>query len=602
MAATIRHRGPDDCGVQVLGSAGLGHLRLAIIDLSPAGHQPMANEDNTVWIVFNGEIYNFAALRRELESRHQFRSKTDTEVLIHLYEEEGERMVDRLDGMFAFVIVDLKQQRILLARDPFGIKPLFYALDDRRLVFGSEIKPLLASGEVNRDIDISALNDYFDFDWIPAPKSIFRDVRKLLPAHTMLLDMASWQASFRRYWQPQYRPEEGRSLDSWADEAETVLSTAVRQHMVADVPVGAFLSGGIDSTLVSLYGSQSSEAPLRTFTIDFDDQAFSEAPFARQVANQIHSQAIFRQLPGESVDHLPQLATYYDEPFADASLLPTYAVSREARKEVTVALSGDGGDELFSGYLHHRWANYLSRLDLLPATVSQPLFGMAAKLTPRHLRLHNLFRRMSLSPVLRRLSVVRLPAQAMRSRLLAPEIREPAQQRYWHWNKYHDELAGLPPVTQAQFYDLLLYLPNDMLVKVDRASMAHSLEVRVPMLCRSVAEFAFRIPEETRFESGNEKRVLRHLTARHFGNKLAYRPKQGFGIPLKRWMRQYLATGGQQKIMDSRCYKSGYLDPQGVQQMIKKVNLGANRWVTHHRADELFALLVLIAWWDQYLG
>jgi asparagine synthase (glutamine-hydrolysing) len=601
MTATIHHRGPDDEGVEVRDNVGLGHARLSIIDLSSAGHQPMTNENGTVWIVFNGEIYNFLCLRRELENRHQFRSHSDTEVLLHLYEEEGERLVDRLDGMFAFAIVDLKKQQVLLARDPFGIKPLFYALDDRRLVFGSEIKPLLASGEVTREIDSSALNDYFDFHWIPAPKCIFRQVSKLLPAHTMLLDLGSWEATFRRYWQPQYRPEEGRTIDSWADEAEAVLSKAVVDNMVADVPVGSFLSGGIDSALVSLYASRGGAQPLRTFTIDFKEQGFSEGPYARSVAERIGSQAVFRTLANESVETLDRLVAYYDEPFADSSMLPTFAVSREARKDVTVVLSGDGGDELFSGYLHYKFALALSQADLMPPVFSKVVFGSAERLTPKRLRYKTVFQRLALAPNVRRLSAARLPGRPLHRDVLARELREDVDLRYWHINTYLKDLAGLPPVTQSQFYDLLMYLPNDMLVKVDRASMAHSLEVRVPILSRSVAEFAFRVPESVRFQIANDKRLLRQIVARHFDDELAYRRKAGFGIPLAGWMRQHLAQNGRERILSMNCVKSELFDRAGVEQLLNKVAAGANRWISHHRADELFTLLVFSAWWDKYI-
>ncbi len=559
MAETIRHRGPDAEGVEVHGHVGLGFRRLSIIDLSAAGRQPMSNEDGTVWIVFNGEIYNFRELRRDLESRHQFRSHTDSEVLVHLYEELGEKMVDLLEGMFAFAIHDVKRERLLLARDPFGIKPLFYSLNGERLVFGSEIKPLLASGEVNRAIDPAALNDYFDFHWIPAPRSIFADVRKLLPAHTMELDLRTWETRSRRYWKPEYRPVTGRTLDDWADEVEAELDRSVRAQMVADVPVGTFLSGGIDSTLVSRAGALASREPLRTFTIDFANEQYSEQPFAAQVAQAIDANATVRRVESEAIDHLPRIVEFYDEPFADSSLLPTFAVSRVTREYVTVALSGDGGDELFSGYWHYWLGHQVSRLDVAPAWLSRLLFGSVTRLLPAKSRLHQWGRRLALTPDLRRLSSAWLPGRTFHSEVLEPDLRQNGQSRFWHAHEYLGELQGLPPVTQMQMYDLLLYLPNDMLVKVDRASMAHSLEVRVPFLTPRLADLAFRIPDDVRFRPGSEKRVLRHLVARHFGDELAYREKKGFSVPLRSWMMEFAHGPQAERLQNSAAVQAGVL-------------------------------------------
>jgi asparagine synthase (glutamine-hydrolysing) len=601
MAATIRHRGPDDEGVEVQGQVGLGFRRLSIIDLSPAGHQPMSNEDGNVWIVFNGEIYNFHSLRNELEPRHRFRSQTDTEVLVHLYEERGEAMVDALEGMFAFAILDTKRQRLLLARDPFGIKPLYYSLDDQRLVFGSEIKALLASAEVSRAIDPAALNDYFDFLWVPAPRSIFADVRKLQPAHTMAVDLRSWQTRFRRYWKPEYRPVAGRTLDDWSDEVQAELDRSVRAQMVADVPVGTFLSGGIDSTLVSRGAALASEEPLRTFTIDFANQQFSEQPFATQVAMAIHANATVRRTEPEALDHLPQIVEHYDEPFADSSLLPTFAVSRVTREYVTVALSGDGGDELFSGYRHHLLAHQVSRLDAVPEWLSRLLFGAVTGLAPAKTRVHQWGQRLALSPDLRRLTTSWLPGRSYRAAVLSPDFRQNGESRYWHANEYLTELVGLPPVTQVQMYDLLLYLPNDMLVKVDRASMAHSLEVRVPFLVPRVAELAFRIPEEIRFKSGDDKRVLRRLVARHFGDELAYREKKGFGIPLRSWMTEFARGTQAARLEICAAVRAGVLDAKGVRTLLDDVRARRSRWHVD-RSEELFALIVFATWWDRYLN
>jgi asparagine synthase (glutamine-hydrolysing) len=600
MANTIRHRGPDDEGCEVLGQAGLSFRRLAIIDLSPAGHQPMKNEDGQVWIVFNGEIYNFQELHSQLKDRHQFRSRSDTEVLLHLYEEHGAGIVDLIDGMFALAIVDLRRRSVLLARDPFGIKPLYYALNDQRLVFGSEIKALLASGEVSREIDNSALNDFFDFHWVPAPRSIYKDVRKLPPAHTLELNLDTWQSRIHRYWQPTYAPQEGKSLDAWVDEVDAALEHSVKSQLVSDVPLGMFLSGGIDSTLVISEAAKDAGQSLRTFTIGFQEDTHSEVRYARQVSEQLKTDAVFRELPYESIDQLDVLSEFYDEPFADPSLLPTTAVSRVAREYVTVVLSGDGGDELFSGYTHHMLANKISRLDAAPNFLTRALFGAVAGVSPISSRAHEWGRRFAFDSDERRMSLITLPGRNLRADVLAPDRREPAQARLWHMRQSVAELRGLPPVTQTQMYDLLMYLPNDMLVKVDRASMSVSLEARVPFLSRTVADLAFRIPETVRFQPPIDKCVLRKLVSRQFGDSLAYRRKQGFGIPVLKWMRAAAEDPRvRARLLDGPAMHAGVLHPAGVERLFTSVRQGAGRFSVD-RSVELFALLVLDAWWKRW--
>ena len=602
MADTIRHRGPDDAGVHVDGGVGLAHRRLSVIDLSPAGHQPMANEDGTVWIAFNGEVYNFRALRAGLEGKHTFRSNTDTEVLIHLYEELGPAMVERLDGMFAFALWDARRRRLVLARDPFGIKPLYLAFDRERLAFGSELKPLLASGTVARDLDRAALNDFFDLAWIPAPRTVWRGVEKLPPAHVWELDLDAWRATSRRYWRPTYAPAAARSLDAWADEVSDALDRSVREQMVADVPLGAFLSGGIDSTLVTLAASRAAErGRLKTFTIAFGDDDFSERPYAEQVARALGVDASFRDVAPAAVDDLPALAEWYDEPFADPSMLPTYAVCKATRERVTVALSGDGGDELFTGYRHHGQAALVSRLDRAPGFLTGPLFGAVARAAGDDTRARDWAERLSFEPALRRLSMMRLPGRARRLALLTPPWRQRRDERLAVAEDVVRDVGEAPPVTQAQLFDLAFYLPNDMLVKVDRASMAHALEVRVPFLSRPVAELALRVPEGVRFSPGREKRILRTLVGRRFGPELAWRTKQGFGVPLAAWMRAAATPARERALLENGAVRGGILDAGAVSALFDAVRRPDDRWRVN-RSDELFSLLCFDAWWRRHAG
>ncbi len=603
MADTIRHRGPDDEGVYVDGPVGLAHRRLSILDLSPAGHQPMSNEDGSVWIVFNGEIYNFQSLRRELEGRHAFRSHCDTEVLVHLYEELGPAMVERLDGMFAFVVWDARRRRVLAARDHFGIKPLYYALDGERLVFGSELAPVLASGLVGRALDPAGVNDFFDLLWIPAPRTVYREVAKLPPAHTLELELDTWRVTTRRFWAPRYQPREGRSLASWVDDVGAALDRSVQMQMVADVPVATFLSGGVDSSLVSAAAARAvpEGERLRTFTIEFDDAGFSERPWAERVARALDADATWRTARPASLDALPTLARHYGEPFADSSMLPTWAVCAMARERVTVTLSGDGGDELFSGYRHHVMAHHVSRLDHLPSPVTRGLFGGLASVLPAGLRARDWSERLALDADWRRFSLMRLPGRATRLSLLAPGLRESREERLARFDDVVREGRGAPPVTQAQLFDIAFYLPNDMLVKVDRASMAHSLEVRVPFLSPAVADLALSIPEAVRFGRAEDKRVLRTLMARRFGHELAWRQKKGFGVPLRRWMRDAVTPEAEAALRSSEAVRQGVLDERGVASLFADIREGGGRW-RHDRSEELFALLCFDAWWRVHAG
>lgn len=595
------HRGPDADGIWTHGPLGLGHRRLSIIDISDAGRQPMGNEDGTIWIVFNGEIYNYRELRAELQQPHQFRSNSDTEVLLHLYEERGIDLVQDLDGMFAFCIVDLKQQMAFLARDHFGIKPLHYTLSENGLYFASELKAILAASGSTRQIDKQALNDFFEYQWIPAPQTIYQDIRKLPPANWLSLNWSTWQVRQHRYWRATYAPMSGRSIGEWEDEVAHELEASVRRQLVADVELGSFLSGGIDSTLVTTFAAGQRGRQLKTFTIDFAEAGNSEGDKAREVAQQLQVNSIFETLPNTTIGELEALSNFYDEPFADSSLLPTTAVSRVARKHVTVALSGDGGDELFTGYTHHDLADRLSRLDRIPSGLLAFGFGVGRKLMPKNSRAYEWCQRLALSPQDRRLTLLRLPCRGQRRTLLTPALRETCQQRWEAFRSLTTGLDDLPPITQVQLWDLEYYLPNDMLVKVDRASMSVSLEVRVPMLCPRLANLAFRMPEEVRFRPPSSKPILRGLVAKHYGPNIAQAPKRGFAIPRQAWMKQAASPQLERDILEGAAIRDGILHPQGVRQLFSDVRRPAGKWYTE-RSDELFGLLVFHHWWRRFQG
>lgn len=542
LCAVMAHRGPDDAGVQLWPpqAVGLGHRRLSIIDLSAQGRQPMTNEDETVWVVFNGEIYNFHDLRRELTARgHQLRTQTDTEVVVHAYEEWGADCVQRFRGMFAYAVWDARLRQLVLTRDRFGVKPLFYYWDGARFLFASEIKALLAHPAVRRDLDASALWDYFTYLYIPTPKTAYTYIRQVLPAHIVTFQEDVIQQ--REYWDIDFTTR--RFAPGEAVEAVTEkLGETIRTHLVADVPVGVLLSGGIDSSAVTAFGAP--HQPLKTFSIDFDVSAHSEARYARSVARHLQTDHTETVVSREALHGAEEhIINWYDQPFADASALPTFCVSRLARQQVKVALSGDGGDELFGGYpRYHDWMS-LRWHDAIPlalrrtvfSSLLMPLLGRCSSLP----KIHGLIVR-SRAELLGRDPVAQygvmmgrlLPYQ--KPLVLPPDLVEQFRDYddFWLMRRYWRE--DLDPWTRLQYLDLKTYLPNDILTKVDRASMATSLEVRVPLLDHELAELVASLPTALRYD----KNILRQAVRPLLPQEVVERPKKGFSIPLHEWLPQ----------------------------------------------------------------
>ena len=595
----LAHRGPDGSGLWTDANIGLAHRRLSLIDLSENGQQPMVDTSTGSVLTYNGEVYNFQELKAKYLSGADFKSRTDSEVLLKLLASQGEAAVDCLEGMFAFAFYDRPGKRLWLARDPFGIKPLYYSIQPGQILFGSELKAIMASGLVPRDLDRDALNDFFDFTFIPAPRSIYRTVQKLEPGHIMTLDLETWTVNTRCFWQPVYNPQLGRSTSSIVDQAEDALRQSVKQQLVADVPVGSFLSGGIDSTLVTAAAARQSDA-LSAFTVDFEGAAFSETSQAEDLARQMGVSNHWCTRTGpRGLDLVQRMAWFFDEPFADSSLIPTYLVCEFARQQNKVCLSGDGGDELFSGYAHHRVGQKIDRWRPIPNWVNRFVFGTAAHLAPSHTRIYEWSSRLALDRDRRLLSLARLPGHQNRLSLLGPDYRASRESRFWAMEPLVERLAGLPPVTRTQLFDLYFYLPGDMLAKVDRSSMANSLEVRVPFLSKSLAEFALSIPEEQRFQNNELKYVLRQLVSRQFGSHHGNRRKQGFSIPLSRWLQQSGAAEIKERLLASEPVESRVLDHQAVRQQFREFETSRNNPFRQNRAaTNIFSLLTFVAWWD----
>ena len=597
----LAHRGPDGSGVWTDGNIGLAHRRLSLIDLSDNGRQPMVDQPTGSVLTYNGEVYNFRKLKDEFFKEVDFKSRTDSEVILKLMAAQGETAVDLLEGMFAFAFFDRPNNQLILARDAFGIKPLYYSIQSGFVTFGSELKAIMASGLISRELDREALNDFFDFTFIPAPRSIYRNIKKLEPGHLIKIDLTNWTVTSRCYWEPQYTPELGRSTSRIIEETNDALRQSVKQQLVADVPVGSFLSGGIDSTLVTSAAAQQSDT-LSAFTVDFDSAKFSEASQAEDLAKQMGIQNHWCTKTGpQGLDLVNQLAWFFDEPFADSSMIPAYLVCEFARQHNKVCLSGDGGDELFSGYAHHRVARKIDRWGRVPDWLSQSFFGVTGRLGSSNPWIYEWSRRLALGRDRRLLSLARLPGNKNRLSLLGSTYRSDQQSRFWIVEQFVERLAGLPPVTRAQLFDIYFYLPGDMLAKVDRSSMANSLEVRVPFLSKSLANFALSIPEEQRFQNNELKYVLRQLVGRQFGTDHGTRRKQGFSIPLVQWLQQSGLVEIRRRLLDSEPIKNQVLDHAAVERQFREFETYKNNPFRQNRtATNIFSLLTFVAWWDNH--
>jgi len=588
MCALSVHRGPDDEGILLDGALGLGMRRLSIIDVA-GGHQPMSNEDDTVWLVCNGEIYNFPELRAELEDQgHHFFSRSDVEVIVHLYEELGEHCVGRLNGMFAFALWDARRRRLVLARDRLGEKPLHYVLTDQGLLFASEIRPLLEDPSVGRQVDLLALQQYLRLWYVPAPRTMFESIRKLPPAHILVCE--NGQVRLERYWNLDFSQKLVLSEAEWSERILDLLEDAVRTRLVSDVPLGALLSGGLDSSTVVALMSRFSSRPVKTFSIGFAEQDYNELPHARQVAQHLGAEHYEEIVRPDAAEVLPKLVSHYGEPFGDESCIPTYYVSRLARQQVTVALSGDGGDESFGGY--PRLAEYLA------FSPSHSLRGLV-------------------SGRLREVWAQKHPLRAILNpegwgdfgRELAFRVREicdPMERYTHHWTVWKDSpltaearkgvssrqvLAPLQtvwrqtrrwePLDRLLHLDLVTYLPDDLQVKIDIASMAASLEVRAPFLDYRLIELAASMPPRLKIRAGQTKALLRQVVKPLLPPDIITRGKWGFSVPIGRWLRDELQPLMQDLLLDSRCRERGFFRPVVVQEMVRAHTSGRQDYGRH---------------------
>lgn len=598
MCSVITHRGPDDEGIWCQGPVGLGARRLSIIDLE-AGHQPLANEDESVWVVFNGEIYNFSELRRELERQgHRFKTRTDTEVIVHLYETSGPACVERLRGMFALALWDIRRHQLFLARDRLGIKPLYYAAQPHRFLFGSELKCLLQVPGFVPEINLEALNHYVSLSYVPEPLSIFAGVRKLSPGHWLLVRPGRFRE--HQYWELPWPEKNGNSHkpreEECAEQIRALLQESVRLHRVSDVPLGAFLSGGIDSSTVAAVMTRLTDRPVKTFSIGFSEPDFNELEYSRRVARHLgtdHHELVVRP---EAITLVEQLFGYFDEPFGDSSAIPTFLLSQMARGSVTVALSGDGGDELFAGYCHYPEARRQRVFDLLPRPLRRHLLRPLSERLPPGMYGKNYLRHIALdTPWERLLNALTLPDH-LKQRLLSPELRQQVKQADTHLflSGFVASANGAGLLERALYLDTKVGLPGDMLTKVDRMSMAHSLEVRVPLLDHVFVEYVARLPLHFKLRRFTTKYILKKAFRGWLPAEILERPKMGFGVPLRHWFRGPLRGYLEDILFSPRAANRGYFQMEFLRSLVEEHGKGRR-----DHSDLLWALLALELWHRQ---
>jgi len=567
MCDVMRHRGPDDEGLYLSAAAGLGMRRLSIIDLE-TGRQPIHNEDRTVWVVLNGEIYNYRDLRRDLESRgHDFYTLTDTETIVHLYEEYGDRCVDHLRGMFAFALWDEKRRRLLLVRDRLGVKPLYYAETGGRLVFASELKALLELPDVEPEINWRAASHLFTFLTTPASESIVQGIHKL-PAGHLLVAGAGRGTQIRPYWDVHFEPNHGRSARDLIGELRALLDESVRLRLVSDVPLGAFLSGGLDSSAVVAAMARHTPGPVKTFTIGFTDQAFDESTHARRVSREFGTEHHELILEPDMTDIVEDVAWHLDEPFGDSSAIPTYMVSKLAAEHVKVVLSGDGGDEIFAGY--DKYVVEARRRAVPLPGVARTLAGGAAALLPPGAKGRNFLRNLALDGPRRYLDESTLFRRDDMERLFLPEVLgRMGDAEPWSEELGHLERAGGHWLSAARYLDIKSYLPLDILTKVDRMSMAHSLEAREPLLDHRLVEFAATIPPGMLLRGGTTKWIFKEAMRGILPDDIIDRRKHGFAVPLGRWFRGKLGGFVHDLLLTKRSRERGYFDPAAIENLVR---------------------------------
>jgi asparagine synthase (glutamine-hydrolysing) len=590
------HRGPDEGGLHYEPGLGFGHRRLSIIDLS-SGQQPMHSADSNLVVTFNGEIYNFLDLRQELLAQgYTFKTHCDTEVILYAWQAWGEACVEHFRGMFAFALWDRARQTLFLARDRLGVKPLYYAsLANGQFIFGSELKALKQHPLLPRAIEPTAIEEFFGFGYIPDPKTIYSGVYKLEPGYCLSIRKGQQDWQPRQYWDVKFQATTQGDEHEIGDALLERLREAVKIRMMAEVPLGAFLSGGVDSSAVVALMAELSTEPVNTCSISFGDPKFNEAQYAAQIAERYHTSHRVEQVAADDFSLIDQLAALYDEPYADSSALPTYRVCEMAKKQVTVVLSGDGGDENLAGYRRHRWHTYEERMrSMLPDAVRIPLFSTLGNLypkldwAPKVLRAKTTFEAIGRDSMAGYFHGISVMSDAMRNQLFSPSLKSQLQgyQAIEVFRRYSQQVPE-HPLSMIQYLDLKTYLPGDILTKVDRASMAHALEVRVPLLDHKLVEWMATLPPDLKLHHGEGKYIFKKALEPYVPANILYRPKMGFSIPLCDWFRGPLKQQVQDALLGNRLQETGWFNTQFLQQIVSQHQSGQRDY-----SAQIWALLM----------
>lgn len=605
MCSTIKHRGPDDQGIFVDKNFGFGMTRLSVIDLE-GGHQPIFNEDGTIAIIFNGEIYNFKQIREQLQKvGHIFKTNSDTETIVHAYEEYGTKCLDLFNGMFAIAIWNSKEQELFLARDRLGVKPLYYYLDSESIVFGSELKPILKDKRVRKMISPEGLNLYLSYFYIPAPFSIFENIYKLCPGNYLLCKKG--KTTVTKYWDVEFIPNVNKREDDFIEEFNELLEDSVKLRLLSEVPLGIFLSGGVDSSAIVAKASKISSVPIKTFSIGFEKGTYyDESTFAEEVARIFGTEHTTFRVGSEILGMLPKFSHHFDEPFADYAAFPMFVLSELTRKEVTVTLTGDGGDEIFGGYRRYLTESFINTYRRIPATlrtyVTDPLIRTGEHLTPLNTRLRKYFESASRLSTLTDLTMEKRYIRSLfkfyplnNSELLTPQYRmndtfpELVFLNYLEGKEHYDALS------KRLYLDIKTSLPEDMLTKVDRTTMAHSLEARVPFLDYRMVEFAATIPSELKTQSLNLKRFVKKALEKELPRHILFREKHGFTTPIDEWLRNDMKQLVHSLLSEEEIKSSGILDCSNVQRYITMHMNGSKNY-----GVQIFMLLALQMWYREH--
>ncbi len=598
MCDVITHRGPDDAGYHVEAGLAIGMRRLSIIDVA-SGHQPISNEDGSIWIVFNGEIYNFAELRADLIARgHSFKTHSDTETIVHLYEEEGERCVERLRGMFGFALWDRRANKLFLARDRVGKKPMHYTQVGGAFVFGSEIKSLLQFPGLRREFNPQAISDYLSFGYVPDPLTAFRGIHKLPPGHT--LTFQNGRITTRRYWDFSYgeqqTPEQPEAY--YVERLRELLAESVRIRLMSEVPLGAFLSGGVDSSTVVAMMARAMDQPVKTFSIGFSEASFDELKYARLTAERYKTDHHEFVVTPDVCQLVEEIVWHHDEPFADASSIPTYAVSKLARQHVTVVLSGDGGDELFAGYERYLVHEGREGFERIPRWLRRGVMLPLSRALPRAAYGKQFLRNVSLDGGARFADSLSYFSADAKRELLSGRLSGVlnGHDSAAAFARIYDEPVSTDRLNRLLYLDSKTYLPGDILTKVDRMSMAHSIEARVPLLDHELIEFVQTIPASMKLRGGTTKHILKQAMSGLIPDEIINRPKMGFGVPLRKWLNHELREMLRDTLTDKTARERGLLDPAAVQSLLNEHQRGRRDNSLH-----LWGLLTLELWHRSFI-